>query len=221
MGGMLLPDLGFDEAGFRQEFLAVLEKGAANMMRDASDTNAFTSAYENMDIELATLVKAHNPPESAVRLMRQHTKRVVESIVMSCDVDLASLHMEDVRRTCVHILSGIKGGNLLRLDRAYDDSVELFVKNGSFTYGEARELIAELSLLESRNFKDLLDKVGRSKNPGYLKFLQLVEEQGGERAKQVAQRAKENLLSTQSKPPAKLLRLPKRIGPQPLRRIRQ
>lgn len=221
MGGMMLPELGFDEAGFRREFLAVLAKGSANMIQNASCANAFTSAYDTMDKELQRLIETHNPPENAVRKMKHHTKMVVESLVMSCDVDLTSLHMESVRRTCVHILSGISSGNLLRLDTAYDDSVELFVKNGTFTYGEARELIAELSLLECRNFKDLLEKVGRSKKPGYLKFLQLVEEQGGERAKQLASLAKENLLSTESKPPAKLLRLPKRIGPQPLRRIRQ
>lgn len=221
MGGMMLPDLGFDEAGFRREFLAVLAKGAAEMVRFASDAKAFTFEYERMDKELARLIETIDPPESAVRAMRHHTKRVVESVVMSCNVDLASAHMEDVRRACVHILSGIKRGNLLRLDRAYDDSVELFVKKGQFTYGEARELIAELSLLESRNFRDLLEKVGRSGKPGYLKFLNLVEKQGDERAKQMAAKAKENLLSAQSRPPAKLLRMPGRTGPQPIRRIRQ
>ncbi len=221
MGGMLLPEVGFDEAGFRREFFAVLSKGTANMIRNASCANAFTLAYDTMDKELAALVETHNAPENAACEMRQYTKRVVESIIIKHGVDLTSLHMESVRRTCVHILNGINSGNLLRLDRAYDDSVGLFVKNGLFTYGEARELIAELSLLESRNFKDLLEKVGKSKKPGYLKFLQLVEGQGGEKAKQLASAAKEELLSAQSKPPAKLLRLPSRIGPQPLRRIRQ
>ncbi len=221
MGGMMRPILGFDEAGFRREFFAVLVKGTADMVRVADDTEAFTSAYDSMDMELSSLVSTHNPPQSMVREMKQHLRRAVESVVVSCDVDLASLHMEDARRTCVHLLSGIRGGNLLRLDRAYEDSVDLLVKNGAFTYGEARELISELTLLESRNFKDLLEKVGRSKNPGYLKFLQLVEEQGGERTRQMASRAKENLLSMESRPPAKLLRLPDRNGPQPLRRIRQ
>ena len=220
MGGMMRPALGFDEAGFRQEFFAVLAKGTVELMRNADDSEAFTAAYDSMDMELASLTEAHNPPQSIVREMKRHMKRTVESVVMGCGVDLSS-RMEDVRRTCAHLLSGISGGNLLRLDRTYEDSVDLLVKDGAFTYGEARELISELTLLEGRNFKDLLEKVGRSKNPGYLKFLQLVEENGGERASQMASRAKEELLSVESRPPAKLLRLPGRSGPQPLRRIRR
>lgn len=219
MGGMMLPEVGFDEAGFRREFFAVLAKGLAELTRNADDSDAFICAYDVMDTELARLTDTHNPPQSIVREMKRHMKRTVESVVMSCGVDLSS-QMEDVKRTCVHLLSGTRGGNLLRLDRAYEDSVDFLVKNGAFTYGEARELVSELTLLESRNFKDLLEKVGRSKNPGYLKFLQLVEESGGERARQMASRAKEELLTMESRPPAKLLRMPSRSGPQPLRRIR-
>jgi hypothetical protein len=221
MGGLMLPEVGFDEAGFRQEFFAVLRRGTANMVRNASDAESFRCAYENMDRELAEVTESFNPPMDAVGELTQQVKRVVETIMLSCNVDLSSLHMEDVRKTCVHLLCGIGSGNPLRLDKAYEHTVELLVRRGKFTRVEARELIAELSLLESRNIKDLLEKVGRSKNPGHLKFLQFVEANGGARAKEAAARAKEDLLSTVSKPPAKLLRLPMRSGPQPIRRIRQ
>jgi hypothetical protein len=218
MGGMAMPEVGFDEAAFRHEFTAVLAQGTARMS-NANTPDSFLSAYDGMDRELAGVVESFGPPVHVLDDVRYLMQQAVEATVAESDIDLRPVCMAKVRKTCLQILNGAATGNLLQISQPYDDAVSLLVEKGNFTADEARTVLSELSDLGGKSLNEMLGKAGRSRKLGLVIFLSFMESHGNPGARKAAAEAKAELLSAISAPPANMLRLPEH--PRPLTRIRQ
>lgn len=210
----------FDAHGFWRDASVVLDRGGREMFENASDRQAFLSAFKSLESSLTELVATWKPPQDVSDALRGELRSRVgalrDSLIERKGIDLRSYWKKDMELAAGALLGAIDGKHLqVRRLRGRSQDVIGLMCTGNFTKDGARRTLAGIS--ECRTFGEILAAL--DDRPSHRDLLALILEKGTPKAQELVKRKLETLVP-EPKPVAKVLRMPVQQPQRPLPRAR-